>query len=51
MRSIGAVIARVFRKEKEMSHVAVQAILWIVAFVILLAYLRRRRKRKTTTLP
>jgi hypothetical protein len=34
-----------------MSHVAVQAILWIVAFAILLAYLRRRRKRKTTTLP
>lgn len=34
-----------------MNHVAVQAILWIVAFVILLAYLRRRRKRKTTILP
>jgi hypothetical protein len=34
-----------------MSTLTVQVILWIAAFAVLLMYLKRRRKRKTTTLP
>lgn len=33
-----------------MNHLMVQAILWIVAFVIFLLYLKRRRKRKSSML-
>lgn len=33
-----------------MSHLMVQAILWIAAFVVLVLYLKRRRKRKSSML-
>jgi hypothetical protein len=34
-----------------MSTLTVQAILWVAAIAVLLMYLKRRRKRKITTLP